>query len=97
MSCCGEDTGRRLRSHARGAMAIVFPHEVDAGYRTTQFVITDRPTVDRPRRAAACKGLCVRDGGPAANFFGRCVTADKYFTGRSEITQSPEELDPLPG
>ena len=27
------------------------------------------PTADRPPRAAACKDLCVRGGGPAANFF----------------------------
>ena len=26
-------------------------------------------TADRPRRAATSKGLCVRGGGPAANFF----------------------------
>ena len=68
----GEDAGRRLCSHARGAPAIVFPHEVDAGYRTyyvPSLATRTAPTADRPRHAAACKGLCVRDGGPAANFF----------------------------
>ena len=82
MSCRGEDAGRRLHSHARGASAIVFPHKIDAGYHTTQFVITDRPHRGPPpaRRRVQGKDCCVRDGGPAANFFGRCVTADKYVT-----------------
>ena len=35
VSRCDKDAGRRLCSHAKGALAIVFPHEVDAGYRTT--------------------------------------------------------------
>ena len=52
------------REGVRGAPAIVFHHEVDVGYCTAQLV-----TTDRPRRAVACKGLCVRDGGPTAIFF----------------------------
>ena len=64
MSRRGEDSGQRLRSHARGAPVVMFPHKVDAGYRTTQLV-----TTDRPQRAPACKGLCVRGGGPEAYFF----------------------------
>ena len=60
MSRRGEDSGQRLRSHARGAPVVMFPHKVDAGYRTTQLVTTDRPHRGPPPARRLVQGsLCV--------------------------------------